>query len=265
MTGTKIGLMPFEQAENYNIRFTRRAVSINKPHYEQQGVHRILLNINQSIGKPYPEYDTNMVFYADKLEQTKRLIDIDRINPVCISIENEELLHGNIDDYLKQLETAVNVFSAYRVTNGGLTLPELSYWYWQATDDNAFYTRNIPTNQKAALLGGSLNDVSDKVDKELTFLKSLKIPYINIHYYIGYAGAVDGLIRMFNYVKQYTGKDLTSNEAGTYTSGLLPEVVRIARETEMRHLILYSGEGVEGQVPAKALPISKTDFETVVI
>lgn len=264
MTTTKIGIMPFAVAQEYDVRLTNKLISLENPSYKKEGVHRVVLNINHVFTK----YDSDSTtFYREMLERIKVIIPFTEINPPFIVIENEELkeVHGRIYDYCDYISIACEVFPEYRITNGGLTMPEIALWYYSKTNDKDFYSKNIPTNLKASIDSVETINIISKVDYELDFLKGLTIPFINIHYYLGYAGAVDGWIRMINFIKEYTGKNIVSDEAGTYTNGLLPEVVRIARETEMRHLILFSGEGIEGQVPAKALPINKPDFENAII
>lgn len=250
---TKIGLMPFGKAEEYNVRLTNRLIAIESPFYTSIGKHRVILNINHMTSM----YGTSMTLYRSKLESLEALVTT--IDPPFIVIENEELkeIHGNIQDYCEQLKIAVEVFDRFKVTNGGLTMPEIMYWYYELTKDELFFKMNIPTDKKEALVNGAYQSIIDKVSYELEVLKSIDVAHVNIHYYLGYVGAVDGWIRMIQKIKQVTGKSVVSDEAGVYAAGLLPEVVRVASETDMSHLVLYSGDGVN------ALPISLEQFNTL--
>lgn len=246
----RTGIMPFNVAETYGVRLTRRAINLEYPNFKVIGSHSLLLNINHLYG-----YASDLNAYKLQLQK----LPLATIKPKLISIENEEFFKGDIKTYCAQLTAAVEVLPNWELTNGGLTMPHLGYYYWSVTQDNDFFQHNIPTNQKQALIDGLHNETIDNMAYELSVLKGLQIDYVNIHYYMGYPGQVAGIIKMINKVKEVTGKQVISNEGGIYTAGLLQSCVDIAVQTGMRWLILYSGDG-----SGSALSISKTDFDSVI-
>lgn len=247
-----IGLMPFFIAEGYGVKFSRRGIFLEWPMYQNIGIHDITLSISHRFG-----ITSDLVRYRDQLSH----IAIRNINPVYIGIENEELLHYDVQKYCDELAVAINVFAGYEVTNGGFPAIYLSYWYYRQVNDTDFFKYNIPGNQKQPLLNGERDTIINAVQYELNQLKILSAFAVNVHYYMSYATQAAGLVRMFKYISEYVGKPVVCNEAGIYRTGLLPVVVDVARQAEMVSLILYSGEGTDGS--GLALPISKELFLSV--
>ncbi len=246
----KIGIYPSSIQEKYHCTVGRRVVYASTFRGGAPYADDILLTVcnNQLHG-----YTRDPFVFA---ERTKKIYNA--LQPELIVIENEEQLRGDIAIYCNELQAASDALPG-KVTNGGFTLPELSYFYWNITRDSDFFTHNIPTNQKQPLLDGLRLDAIDKVAYEMSVLKRLQIAAVNIHWYIGFANQTPGLIRMIDYVKEWTGKPVVSNEAGVYEPGLLKDCVNVSRETEMEWLILYSGNGKDGN----AQPITKTDFDAI--
>lgn len=243
LSKTIIGIMPYPIAESYHVRPSR--IGIWLENYGQQvltlNFDSILLNINHfgayNITSTFK--DTVLLFY-------------NKLHPPIVTIENEELLRPDIQGYCNELTIAANALPG-KVTNGGLTLPELSYWYYSQTHDSDFLIHNI--FKKDSLLSGQFLSKINNVQYEIDVLKSLPLYAVNCHFYIGQSTQAAGLIRMINYLKTYTGKEAISNEAGMYAPGLLPDVKSVAIQTGMQWLILYSGDGSQN-----ALTISKVDF-----
>lgn len=251
-TTLHIGIMPLTTTQGYGQLYSRRPVYIEYPESIEpiEGI-KWLLNINHDVDSPYSK---DMVWYNQQLLK----IPLASLRPKVIAIENEpdHYLWKSIEDYCNELTMAAHTLADYRITNGGFTLP-LYYWYFdQNPSDRDFFDLCIPDTSKGALLNGSLDPIQ-RVQYQLNVLKSLPIAFVNIHYYLRNEGEVAPMVRMINYVSKYVGKPAISNEAGIYAEGLLPDVIQIARETQMRFLIIYSG----GKF---CLPISKADFESAV-
>lgn len=247
-----VGLMPYDKAVEYGISVSRKVVYTSSwlGWFASPYKDKILLNINNSSTGAYT---TNPDAFAKKAVKIYNTLD-----PELVTIENEELLHGDIKTYCAELTAAAKVLP---VTNGGLTTGHLSAWYYKYNQwDTDFFKCNV--FQKDAFLSGGLDDEIRNTEYELNVLKGLNIPFVNVHYYIGNSNQVEGLVRLFNTLSGWIGKPLISNEAGIYVSDLLPSVVDIAARCEMKYLILYSGTGTEGS--GKALPISNLDFVNAV-
>ncbi len=246
----RIGIYPSQVQEKYHCTVGRRVVYASTFRGGTPYADDILLTVcnNQLHG-----YTRDPFIFA---ERTKKIYNA--LQPELIVIENEELLRGDIAIYCNELQAASDALPG-KVTNGGLTLPELSYWYWNLTRDSEYFTHNIPSNQKDALVAGLRLEAIDKVAYEMSVLKRLQIASVNVHYYIAFANQVPGLVRMINYVKEWTGKPAVSNEAGVYSPELLKDCVEVAKQTGMDWLILYSGSGKDGQAAA----ITKTDFDSI--
>lgn len=248
---TKVGIMPFNVAQFYGASLTRRAVFIETPeNIKPIGEARILLNINHYPTSPYSK---DMVWYKEQLLK----VPLAELRPKVISIENEpeHYPEKSIEDYCNELATAVATLPGYRITNGGTTLP-LYYWYYQKTKDSGFLGSCVPDSSKQPLINGSLNARIQSVQTELDCLKSLPIVFWNIHFYLTKIGQVAPMVRMIKYVSDYVGKPPISNECGFYTEGLLNDVITIAKETQMKFCILYSGGDL-------CLQISKEEFNAV--
>ncbi len=243
--------MPFSISQLYKVVLTNREINIDLGvHYERQGYHKVILNVNHYFG-----YPSDMAKYKQQLLS----LSLDYIKPVCLVIENEELYSKrSIETYCEMLKTAVETLPAQKVTNGGLTMPELGFWYMSLTGDPDFFLHNMPTNRKQPFLDGLYTEAIQRVQTEMDALKSLKIAFVNVHIYIGYANQVAGLVRMINYVKEYTGKEVISDESGIYAPDLLISLIDIAKQTNMSYLILYCGND-----KTNALPITLTDYQTI--
>lgn len=244
LSKTIVGIMPYDIANAYGVNVSRQVAYAETFRTGVLHADTILLNINNNASHSYTT-DTTL-FKA-------RVLNIYNIlKPTLVTIENEELLTGDIKTYCTELQVAARSLPG-KVTNGGLTLPELSYWYYNQTKDTAFLRYNI--FRKDSLLTGLYQSKINAVQYEIDALKSLSLYALNVHYYIGQSIQAAGLIRMINFLKQYTGKQVISNECGIYAPGLLPDVVSVARATGMQYLILYSGNGTQN-----ALSINKADF-----
>lgn len=244
-----IGIYPYQNAIDYDAQYSRRVAYASTFRSGVPDVRNVLLNIDAS---PFHTLTKNYSRFAEEV-----YLIYSKLRPRIICIENEELLmDGNFDDYIGELKAASQAIGG-RVTNGGLTLPELSYWYLSINEwDVDFFRDNII--QKADYQNGLKQPDIDKVQLEIDAIISMQLKFVNVHYYIAREEQVAGLIRMFNYLAQYTGARLISNEAGIYTTGLLQSVVDVALQCDMKFLILYSGTGESGT--GKSLPISKDDF-----
>lgn len=246
-----VGLMPAYVADKYDIGFTRKVVyaSTWNSWFKSKYTDSISLNVNNSMYKGDYTHDTT--WFKSKVKQIASTLQ-----PMDIVIQNEELLDGDIARYCHEITAASHVAT---VTNGGITTAQLSYLYWTTTHDSEFFRYNI--FKKDSLLKGYFLPQVINTSFEINVLASLNIPYINVHYYIGNSNQVAGLIRMFKWLSATTGKQLTCNEAGIYAEGLLPYVIYVAQQCNMKYLILYSGMGTTGS--GKALPISKSLFLSV--
>lgn len=244
-----LGIMPYEVAIKYGVNLTRKVVYTSSwlGWFASAYKQRVLLNVNYSSDQGSFAPDLNA--FKSKLLKIKNTL-----KPEFITIQNEEDLQSDLTGYLDELKAAASVCP---VTNGGMTQQHLGYFYYQQTQDADFFKNNV--NQKAAYNDGVFSYNIEAVKTELDVIKSLKLPYFNVHYYIGYATQAPGLVRMYRWVQQYLGgMPLMCNEAGIYRSGLIPYVVDVATQCNMTYLILYSGTGVEGS--GKALPISLNDL-----
>lgn len=260
ITTTKIGLMPFPYADEApTVKLSRREIVLENPIYRKIGTHKILLNINHDKDSPY---EKDLIKYKNQLLS----LPLSTIQPPLIAIENEpdHYPEKSIEDYCNELVEAVKTLPGYNITNGGFTLP-LYYWYYEQTKDAEFFDKCIPDSSKQPLINGNLADKIKRVQYQLTVLAGLIIKFWNLHVYLRNAGEVAPMVRMINFVSNYIGHGIQclSNEAGIYDPLLLNDVIYIAKLTNMKFIILYSGEGVPGQIPPIALPISKAQFQEV--
>lgn len=240
---------------------TRDAVVINawgvgKPAYITNIVYDTLfsLNINhRGVGTEAVPYTPDTLRYKDTLNDI-----VSSIQPAAFyTIENEEqhftgdIYHSEgITAYCNELKATAHVFNGDKIfTNGGYTSPA-EYWYYAKTHDEDFKAKVIPN----VIIQGVQNEI-DSAEYEMNIVRSMPANFVNnIHLYIGYSYQVEPLIRMCNYIKQFTGHDILSNEAGIYQDNpdLIADLMRLAKGAGMRYMIFYSGDGSGGAYPITA-------------
>jgi len=212
------------------------------------------LNINHhgTGNEPVP-YTTDTIKYKDTLKHI-----VDSIQPAAFyTIENEEqhfddgVYHSEgITAYCNELKAASHVFSSDQVfTNGGYTSPA-EYWYYAKTHDEDFKAKVIPN----VVIQGVQNEI-DSTEYEMNIVQNMPANFVNnIHVYIRYSYQVEPLLRMCNYIKQFTGHEILSNEAGIYQNdpGLISDLMTLAKGAGMRYMIFYSGDGSGSAYPISA-------------
>ena len=231
---------------------TRDAVVINawsvgRQNYITNIVYDTLfsLNINhRGIGiEPVP-YTADTLRYKDTLNDI-----VSSIQPAAFyTIENEEqhfngdIYHSEgITAYCNELKAASRVFKSEQTfTNGGYSSP-VEYWYYAKTHDEDFKAKVIPN----VIIQGAQNEI-DSTEYEMNIIRSMPKNFVNnVHLYIGYSYQAEPLLRMCNYIKQFTGHDILSNEAGIYQNDprLISDLMTIATGAHMKYMIFYSGDG----------------------
>ena len=269
------GLMPFSIANAYGIANTRDIINVRFFKPQKQNIKRvraydadhITINLstrNEDVKVP-ANYPTDTVAYKvmvhdahDSFPNIKKYV-----------IENEE---GNVNYFAdgQDISLYCNMFAAALhqlnsqgitdVTNGGLIW--IRFWYYGKTHDADFFNNCFNSIQRSAWNNGTLAYKTQQVTYEIDFLKSLPtLKKINIHQlYISDTAEFAGLKRMIDYLKTYTGKQVTSNEVGYYVDdvNLLIGLNTLALQENFEDLIFYSGDGSD-----KALAIPQDQIKLI--
>lgn len=252
----KIGVMPYDSAIDMGIRTSRKVLFTST--WNGSGspyTDTILLNI---------DYSSSHTFTTDTATFKTKCIDMyNAFQPAVVIVENEEVIHGSILQYCNELKAAAHGLLPLgaKVTNGGFIQPHLWYWYYSKTHDAQFLQYNFfRQSQRDSLVAGQFQNIVDSVEFEMQLIMSLNLYAVDVHYYIGNINQVSGIIRMLNYLSGYTAMPLILTEAGIFTSGLLSNVITIARSTPSTYLILYDGNDAGGN----ALNFSSADYFTAI-
>ena len=236
------GNLPTRDNIQINIWTARKSFYIDSIVYDTV----FSLNINHhGIGTEPVPYTPDTSKYKDTLKDI-----LASIQPAAFyTIENEEqhftdgIYHSEgITAYCTEFKAAAHVFSNRRqtFTNGGFTLP-VQYWYYSKTHDEDFKAKLIPNVNIA-----NVQSKIDSTEYEMNVLRTMPSTFINnVHLYLSDTGQAAPLLRMCNYIKDYTSHGILCNEAGIYKddSTLISSLMTIAKGAGMPYMIFYSGDG----------------------
>lgn len=253
-TAPYFGVYPYSFQQTWGLNIGRRVVYAST--WSGSGTaytDTVLLNV---------DWNWNHTYGKDSARYGVKCLQIyNRLHPKMIVCENEELLHGDLTQYIKNLKAAAWRLGANKVTNGGITMLELGKWYYKVTGDTGYLNRNCTAPVKAGLLAGDFDSDSSRVHSLLLAIKNTPtITLWNVHFYFGYPQQCQGIVRCIKYVNTFTGKRAMSNEFGTYSSvaAMKDSAISITRQTKMYWGVVYSGTGMIG----KSVPWTQTAFIT---
>lgn len=230
---------------------------------------KVLMNLNYTSKKP-ASYPTDMVKYKSLLQ--KVLADY---KPEVAVIENEPIndsyYKGNIQDYINEVKTAVDVCHSYgvKVSDGGLHTGMVCILVYQdyvsrgmqkQADD---FGKRALTSQylKTAQGKGTNTDIATKLDKtkqQITAFKTMALDYVNFHWYQPTSlspnenTASQGVVKeIADYLRRATGKQVLCNEFGQYnqSSALITSMVNEIKLAGLNYGIVFSGASNSGAQP----------------
>ena len=241
---------------------------------------KVLLNINYGVPRnavgdhdPIP-FPTDMESYSRSLNSI-----LDKYKPEVVVIENEEdnpFYHtGTADDYIKQLETAIQIAHSkgLKVTNGGITVREVCLIIYDDLMQSGQKEKAMEFAEKAvppAFLKRLNNMNNPQVQRQVEFgrkiiaaYKTLDLDYVNFHWYEPVQARTKAasptasfnpevFAYVVNYLKTKTGKPVLTNEFGVLNSSpeLVKSILKAARDAQLSYAIFYSADGGEGKAVA---------------
>jgi len=193
--------------------------------FSKNGIY-VILNLNwEKTGntpKPFPQ---DMATYRKKLGDV-----FDKYKPEAAVIENEPTnqiyYKGPMSDYITELKNAIDVCKQYGVK----------------VADGCVHVATV----KDIMHGGSLADAASRAKQLLDAYKTLDLDYVNVHA----PGSGDSypsqdLVDVANYIRNYTGKQVISNEFKLYTNSttLLSDMVQGMKQGNYIIALLRSASG----------------------
>lgn len=222
---------------------------------------KVLLNLNYTSKRP-TSYPTDMVKYKSLLQKV-----LNDYKPEVAVIENEPIndsyYKGDIQDYINEVKTAVDVCHSYgvKVSDGGLHTGMVCILTYQdyvnrgmqkEADD---FGKRALTSQylKTAQGKGTSKDISTKLDKtkqQIDAFKNMDLDFVNFHWYQPTSlspndnTAAQGVVKeIADYLRRATGKQVLTNEFGQYnqSSALIESMVNEIKAAGLTYGIVFSG------------------------
>lgn len=274
-------------AKNLGVHYTRARIDLQAWNgsnslydaYAAAGL-KVLLNINYGIPRnamgdhdPIP-FPTDMESYSKTVNSI-----LDKYKPEVVVVENEEdnpFYHsGSADDYIKQLQTAIQIAHSkgLKVTNGGITVREVCLIIYDDLVQSGQKEKAMEFINKAvppAFLKRINNMNNPQIQRQVEFgrkiiaaYKTLDLDYVNFHWYEPVqartnAAAITADFKpeiftyVVNYLKTKTGKPVLTNEFGVLNNSpeLVKGILKAAYDAKLSYAIFYSADGGQGKAVA---------------
>ncbi len=211
--------------------------------YKSAG-YKVLLNLNVSSSTSGANaFMKDMVKYRKLIEAVvTKYRDLE-----LMVIENEsttDKFHtGPIEDYIALLKVAVDVCHQYgiKVADSGMALS---------------YVQSVMSGR-----AGNTNE--KETAKMIEAFKTIDLDYVNIHSpFSGNSYPADGLIKVANWLRSETGKEVMSNEwhVETASISLMKDVVAAWKNAGFAYSIIYSGSSASNRNSPVAIKTTLTDI-----
>lgn len=250
--------------------FTGKAPLLDK--YRSNGFNILLTFLNSSDGGRPVSFPTNMSNYKSMLEKVLK-----QYKPEIAVIENEPFNDNRyknntstIDDYFKELQTAIDVCHNHgvKVSDGGLKGERVCILVYrnyikkgQKNKADDFAKRCLSDKNLRAAKGDADKDVEAKIDqmqKMVDKYKQLNLDYVNVHWYEPFENinkyprqSAPGVLQeVADYLRSATGKEVITNEFGQNNDSpdLVESLVDALGGAGFKYAVDFSGEGKTGCV-----------------
>lgn len=233
---------------------------------------KVLLNLLYYQGNPTP-FPTDMVTYRSKLESI-----LNKYRPEVAVIENEPAndgyYTGPIEDYFKELSTAITVCHArgIKIADGALHTGMVMILVYQdyvnkglVSQADDFASRALSPQYLRAAQGKGSDEINAKLEKCKKMLKAYKnmaLDYVNFHWYEPLkddnnpAMSAPGVAKeVADYIRSVTGKQVLTNEFGQTNQipALVASQVSEFKLANLAYAIDFSGKGGGGGVNSQPL------------